>query len=92
MNPRTTAIVVTIVALVACACPGLFGLFMGGMFALISFVPGADINMLGNTDPQSALTFGLGLLCVSGLAVLAGAGATFWAWRRTATPAATTGR
>ena len=88
MHPRTTAILVTVVALLACACPGLFGLFMGGMFALVSFIPGADIDMLGSTDPQSALTFGLGLLCVSGLALLLGAAATILAWRRSAKPAA----
>jgi hypothetical protein len=58
MNKRTTAIVVTVISVLLCACPGLFALFMGGMFALVSFIPGADIDVFGSSDPQSALTFG----------------------------------
>lgn len=82
MDKRTTAIVITVVAILLCACPGLFGLFMGGMFALVSFVPGADIDVFGSTDPQAALNFGLGGLCGGGVLVLIAAVIIFVTWRR----------
>lgn len=63
MNPRTTAIVSTIVAVLLCGCPGLFALFFGGMFAIVGQVPGADIDMFGSSDPTSALGFGIGFIC-----------------------------
>ncbi len=64
MDQKTTGIVATVAAVLLCGCPGLFALFMGGMFAIISQIPGADIDMFGSTDPQSALQFGLGGLCL----------------------------
>jgi len=82
MGKQTTAIIITLVAVLLCACPGLFGLFMGGMFALISFIPGADIDVFGSSDPQSALTFGIGGLCTGAVFVLIAAVAIFLAWRR----------
>lgn len=91
MNPRTTAILATVVAILACGCPGLFGIFMGGMFALISFMPGADINMFGSSDPQSALTFGAATLCVSAGMVLIAVAVIFFSWRRSAKPPAVPG-
>ena len=39
---RTTAIAITVAIIVLCACPGLFSMLMGGMFAVISFMPGAE--------------------------------------------------
>lgn len=63
MNPKTTAIVSTVVAVLLCGCPGLFSLFMGGMYAVISQVPGAEIDMFGSSDPASALQFGIGGIC-----------------------------
>lgn len=82
MNKKTTAIIVTVAAILLCGCPGLFSLFMGGMFALISFVPGADIDVMGSSDPQSALAFGIGGLCVGFLFLLITAVAIFISWRR----------
>lgn len=82
MDKRTSAIVMTVAATLLCACPGLFGLFMGGMFSLVSFVPGAEIDVLGSSDPQSALSFGLGTLCVSALALTIGIVVIVLAWRR----------
>ena len=82
MDKRVVAIIVTVAAVLLCACPGLFGLFMGGMFAVISFVPGADIDVFGSTDPQSALNFGIGGLCGGAVLVLIAAVAIFVAWRR----------
>ena len=64
MDQKTTGIVATVAAVLLCGCPGLFALFMGGMFAIISQIPGADIDMFGSSDPQSALQFGLVGLCL----------------------------
>jgi hypothetical protein len=59
MDRRTVAILITVAAVLLCACPGLFGAFMGGMFALAGLVPGADIDVFGSSDPQSALMMGI---------------------------------
>jgi hypothetical protein len=45
-------------------------MFLGLTSAAASQVPGAEIDMFGRTDPQSALTFGLGALCLGFLFVL----------------------
>jgi len=82
MDKKVTAIIITVVAILLCACPGLFGLFMGGLFALVSFIPGADIDVFGSTDPQSALNFGIGGLCTGFVLVLIAAVVIFMAWRR----------
>jgi hypothetical protein len=49
---------------VICGCPGLIRLCFGALFAIISFIPGADINVAGSSDPRSALTTGLGAVCL----------------------------
>ena len=82
MEKKTVAIIITAVAILLCACPGLFSLFMGGMFALISFIPGAEIDIFGSSDPQSALNFGIGGLCAGLLLLVVAAVAIFIAWRR----------
>ncbi len=61
---RNTALIVTGVATLLCGCPGLLACFTGTMFAVISQIPGADIDMMGSSDPQSALAFGIGALCL----------------------------
>jgi uncharacterized membrane protein len=81
MDKRAVAIIVIVLAILLCACPGLFSLFMGGLFALISFIPGADIDIFGSTDPQSALNFGLGGLGTGFVLVLVAAVVIFIAWR-----------
>ena len=82
MDKKTIAIIVTVAAIVLCGCPGLFSLLLGGMFALMSFIPGANIDVLGSSDPRSALNFGIGGLCVGMVFVLIAAVAIFFAWRR----------
>lgn len=64
MDRRTTGIIATVVAVLLCGCPGLIALFTGGLFALISRIPDANIDIFGSNDPQSALNFGLGTLCL----------------------------
>lgn len=64
MNNKTPAIIATVVAVLLCGCPGLFLLCIGPLMAIISQVPGAEIDIFGSQDPTSALTIGIALLCV----------------------------
>jgi hypothetical protein len=64
MDKRTTGIVATVVTALLCGCPGLFSVCWGGLAALISFIPDADINIGGSNDPTMALFTGLGALCI----------------------------
>ena len=82
MDKRMTSIVVTVASVLLCGCPGLFSLLFGGMFAVVSLIPGADIDMFGSRDPQSALTFGIGGLCLGIVFLLIAAAAIFFTWRR----------
>ena len=61
---RNTGLITTIVSAVICGCPGLFGCFMGSLFAVISFIPDADIDIGGSSEPMAALFTGLGGICV----------------------------
>lgn len=69
MEKRNNALIVTIAAALLCGLPGLCTMFFGAMFALISQIPGADIDVVGSSDPASALSLGLGALC-AGLLLL----------------------
>jgi hypothetical protein len=70
MDKRNTSIIATVAATVLCGCPGLFSLCMGAMFAIVSQIPGADIDVFGSSDPTSALYTGIGALC-GGLLLIA---------------------
>jgi hypothetical protein len=70
MDQRTTGIVATIVTALLCGCSGLVCMFTGGITALVSFIPDAQIDILGSTDPQSAFGAGIGLLCLGIVFVL----------------------
>ena len=63
MDKRTTGIVATIATALLCGCPGLFSLCFGAFFAVISQIPGADIDVFGSNDPAQALTTGLLMFC-----------------------------
>jgi len=65
MNNRNPNLIATIVATVLCGCPGLLGLCFGGTTILASFSPGAEIDVFGSSDPRSATTMGLLVLCLS---------------------------
>jgi len=64
MDKRQTGLIATVVTALLCGCPGLLAFCWGSLSAVISFVPGADINIGGSNDPRSALYSGLGSLCV----------------------------
>jgi hypothetical protein len=65
MNNKNTSLIATIAAVVLCGCPGLFGLCFGLTSLFASYVPGAQIDVFGSSDPQSATTMGLVTLCLS---------------------------
>lgn len=83
---RNTSLIATIVAVVLCGCPGLFGLCFGLTSVFASFVPGAQIDVFGSTDPQSATTMGLVALCLSVIALAVPVG-VWYGFRRRANTA-----
>ena len=64
MDKKTTGLIATIATAILCGCPGLVGLCMGAMFALVGAIPGSDIDVMGSSDPSAAIGTGLGMLCV----------------------------
>jgi hypothetical protein len=64
MDKRQTGIIATVATALLCGCPGLLAFCWGSLSAVVSFVPNADINIGGSSDPRSALFAGLGSLCV----------------------------
>lgn len=64
MDKRTIGIIATIAAVLLCGCPGLLAVFMGAIFAVVSFVPNANIDIGGSNDPKAALAFGGVVLCL----------------------------
>lgn len=70
MDKRTTGIIATVATALLCGCPGLFSVCFGAFAALISFIPDADIDFFGSSDPKTALSYGIGALCVGVLFVL----------------------
>ena len=65
MNNKNTQLIATLAAVVLCGCPGLFGLCFGLTSVFASFAPGAEIDVFGSSDPRSATTMGLIMLCLS---------------------------
>ncbi len=63
MEKRQVGLIATIVTALCCGCPGLFSICWGGIAAFASFVPGTDIDIGGNSDPQTALFTGIASLC-----------------------------
>ena len=60
---KTGAIIGTVAAVLLCGCPGLIGLCLGATSAIASFIPGAQIDIFGSKDAQSALIWGLVSVC-----------------------------
>ena len=82
MNNRNTTLIATIVAVVLCGCPGLFGLCFGLTSVFASLVPGAQIDVFGSSDPQSATTMGIVSLCLSVIFIAIPFGTWFMLRRR----------
>ena len=56
---RNTSLIATIATAILCGCPGLFSCFWGSIASLVSFMPGAEIDIGGSSDPMAALVSGL---------------------------------
>ena len=56
---RNTGLIATIATAILCGCPGLFSCFWGSIASLVSFMPGAEIDIGGSSDPMAALVSGL---------------------------------
>ena len=65
MDKKQVGLIATIATALLCGCPGLFGLCMGSMFAIVGTIPGSDIDIGGSSDPAAAIGTGLAMLCVS---------------------------
>lgn len=65
MDKKTKGIIATIASVLLCGCPGLFMLFFGATSVLASMMPGADIDVMGSSDPAAATTMGIVFLCLS---------------------------
>lgn len=70
MDQRTTGIIATVVTALLCGCSGLVCIFAGGITSLVSFIPDAQIDMFGSTDPKAAFGSGIGMLCLGIVFVL----------------------
>jgi len=64
MDKKQTGIIATVATALLCGCPGLFAMCFGLASAFASQIPGAEIDMLGSSDPQVALLSGIGALCL----------------------------
>jgi hypothetical protein len=67
---RNTGLIITIVTAILCGCPGLLACFGGLLTSVVSFIPDANIDMFGSSDPTAALLWGLGGAC-AGLILIA---------------------
>lgn len=65
MDKKTTGIIATVATALLCGCPGLIGLCLGLASVAAAFVPGAQIDVFGSSDPASAATMGFVSLCLS---------------------------
>jgi len=70
MDKKTTGLIATIAAVVLCGCPGLFMCFFGATTLAASQMPGAEIDVMGSSDPASAMGMGLVFLCLSLIFIL----------------------
>jgi hypothetical protein len=59
---RRTGLIATAATGLLCGCPGLFAFFFGALTSIISFIPGAAIDIQGRDDPRAALLMGIGAL------------------------------
>jgi outer membrane biosynthesis protein TonB len=82
MQNRTAGVIATIVAVLLCGCPGLFMLCIGATFAAVSFVPNADIDIFGSSEPSAALGAGIGGLCLGLVFIVIAAVVAFFSLRR----------
>jgi len=82
MDTKTKGVLATGAAVALCGCPGLFMCFFGSTSILASNIPGAEIDVMGSSDPASAMTMGLVFLCLSFIFILIPVGVGFFTLRK----------
>lgn len=65
MDKRTAGMIGLVASIIFCGLPGLCGLCFGSMFSIIGFIPGAEIDIFGSSEPRAAFITGLVALCLS---------------------------
>ena len=79
---KTTGIIATVATGLLCGCPGLFSLCWGLLAAAVSFMPNADIDIMGSSDPSAALGTGIAALCIGLVLLLIPVGVGFFTLRK----------
>jgi hypothetical protein len=67
---KTAAIIAIVVTVIFCGCPGVFAMLFGATSLFASIIPGADIDVIGSSDPRSAMVMGA-IGCLVGLIFVA---------------------
>jgi hypothetical protein len=67
---QTAAIIAIVVTVIFCGCPGVFAMLFGATSMFASMIPGADIDIIGSSDPRSATVMGA-IVCLAGLIFVA---------------------
>ncbi len=65
MNNRTIAIIVTVLSIILCGCPGLFSLCLGSTAALVGLTGDPKYYLGFNVDYRNTLVSGLFMICLS---------------------------
>ncbi len=81
MDKKTGGMIGLVVTILCCGLPGLCGLCMGPLYAVIGMIPGADLDTFGSADPGAAIGFGIATLCVGVLFVAVPAAVWYFAVR-----------
>lgn len=89
MDQKNTGIIATIAAALLCGCPGLFAVCWGALAAVISFIPNADIDIGGSSDPTTALIAGIGTLCIGVIFIIIPIAVGFFTLRKKPQPVVT---
>jgi len=82
MDKKTTGIIATVAAVLLCGCPGLFMCFFGATSLVASQTPGAEIDVMGSSDPASAMMMGVVFLCLSLIMILIPIAVGFFSFRK----------
>jgi len=65
MDKKTGGMIGLVATILFCGLPGLCGLCIGPLFAIIGMIPGSEIDIFGSSEPGAAIGFGVISLCVS---------------------------
>lgn len=64
MDKKTGGMIGLVVAILFCGLPGLCGLCMGPIYAIVGLMPNSNIDIFGSSEPSAAIGMGIAMLCV----------------------------